>query len=157
MRERYQSATDLMESARDAAKELERINLQLASMDSARDVKAQGYSGVQSHSNDVNGMGATERLIDYEERVKPRLRADEAILEDAMNMLYGTDGRGGVSKGIGSCYADVLMHRYLLMRTWDDTGWYCRVSKATAKRYAEVALDYIDAAGFEAAMIGKEL
>ena len=125
MRERYQSATDLMESARDAAKELERINLQLASMDSARDVKAQGYSGVQSHSKDVNGMGATERLIDYEERVKPRLRADEAILEDAMNVLYGTDGRGGVSKGIGSCYADVLMHRYLLMRTWDGSERRC--------------------------------
>lgn len=100
---------------------------------------------------------ALERLIDYEERVKPRLRADEAILEDAMNVLYGTDGRGGVSKGIGSCYADVLMHRYLLMRTWDDTGWYCRVSAKTARKYAAVALDYIDSVGFEAAMVGRQV
>lgn len=144
-------ASDFFASVREAASEAARIERRIERM---RGSLQGGSSGVASASGaraDVHGTAAIDRAIDYEARVRPVLDADRALVERARRVLYGDDGDGGVAKGIGSDYADAVWWRACEARTWDEVADACAASRSTAKRWYSVAIDYIDAVGFEGA------
>ena len=155
----YQSARDLFGAARDASLEMTRTMLQLETMEARRHIKGQGYSGMpHGQRSDVNGTAASIALIDREEMLRARIRNDEELLDLACQVAYGADGRvGGVSALLGSAYADVLFWRYCAGESWDTVARECGVSKSTAMRYADVALDAVDAYGVDATMNGLGL
>lgn len=153
----YQSARDLFGAARDASLEMTRTMLQLEAMEARRHIKGQGYSGMpHGQRADVNCTAASIALIDREEMLRSRIRDDEELLDLACQVAYGADGRGGgVSALLGSVYADVLFWRYCAGESWDTVARECGQSKRTALRYAEVALDAIDAYGLGRMVSGE--
>lgn len=157
MTDDYQSARDLFEAAREASLEMTRTMLQLEAMESRRSVRGQGYSGMpHGQRADVNGTAASIALVDREEMLRSRIREDEELLDVACQVAYGGEGHdGGVAALLGSAYADVLYWRYCSGESWDVAARECGMSVRTARRYADVALDAVDAYGLSRMMAGE--
>lgn len=156
MIERYATAKDLFEAARDAVRERAAASAQLEHMRARRMLgsKPVGWSG-GAQRRDVNGTSASNDLVDFEAMMRGRLAEDERLLDFAARVAYGEDGRGGVAALLGTGYADVLFWRYLNAETWVACGNMCHVAPATAKRRAMCALDAVDAVGIERAIDGQ--
>ena len=118
-----------------------------------------GGSGVpasRGSRRDPGGMGAVDRAVDYEARVRPVLEADRALVRRALAVLYGDGGAGGVAKGIGLDYAEAVRLRACEAMTWDGVAERLAASSSTARRWYAVAMDYIDAVGLDGAAEGAE-
>ncbi|MEG2261376.1 MAG: hypothetical protein RSB98_00875 [Raoultibacter sp.] len=98
---------------------------------------------------DVNGMGPTISLIDYQERMRQRIQDDERLMEFAASVVYGIDGVGGVDALMGSTHADALFWRFLAAETWKTCAEQCGTSESTVRRMVWAAFDIVDALGFD--------
>jgi len=147
--EDYSCARDLLEAARDAAREAERTRRVLSGMEGREGVRAQSYEphGRSGHRTDV--MAAVDERLDYEERMRRRVNEDYALVDLACNVIYGRDDQmtGGVCALLGSAYADALWWRYCAGATWADVARGCRMSERWCRRAVETALETIDAFG----------
>lgn len=150
-------ASDYFEAVRAAAAEVSRIERAIARMRSAI---GPGGSGVSVSGGSRGGGDAAapiDRVIDYELRVQPTLDEDRALLGRAAAVLYGRDGSGGVARAIGSAYADAVWWRACCALSWGEVSRRCVASRSTVKRWYAVAMDYVDAVGFEGAAEGAEV
>ena len=155
MVERYSSARDLFEASRDAAKECRAARIQLERLESSRFGGSGSVAGGgRGGRHDVNGMGATIALVDFQELMRRRIADDTELMELATAVAYGEDGRGGVAALMGSGHADVLCWRYIAAETWERCARACNITRATAVRRAQEAFDVVDALGFERAIEG---
>lgn len=154
----FKDAHELFEAARSAAierdhaaKQLERMRHRALGGSSSISVGGRGAT------KDVNGTAASIAIVDYESMMRARLVEDTKLLNLCAALIYGRNGREGVSAVLGSEYADVLFWRYLNAETWVRCGVLCHVSPATAKRHAMTALDTIDSIGLRHAIDGVGL
>lgn len=147
MIESYTSARELFEAVRDASKERERTCRQLERLEARRSGGGSSIAGVaRGGRHDVNGMGPTIALVDYQERMRQRIRDDERLMDYATAVLYGKND-GGVASLMGSSHADAMFWRFLAAETWKTCSEQCGVSESTARRMVQEALDLVDALG----------
>ena len=150
------TAEDYFESARAAAIEAERTRRTVEGMEAARDSgHADGGTGpVSGGGFDPGKPTASDRLMDYEARMRQRIEEDERQMDDATDVLYGPDDRGGLASLLDSLHADAMWWRYLAACSWVDVAQGASCSVSTAHRLVAESLDYVDGVGIERVRAG---
>lgn len=148
------SARDFFEAARAAAFDLTRSLLKIEEMESRNGGSSPIASPRGSGPSDVNGTAQTIAALDMQEAMRARIAEDRALLDLATSVVYGDSESGGVRALAGATQADVLFWRYLSAEPWDTVAQECGISRRTAIRYANMALDLVDAYGILRAASG---
>lgn len=158
MIEKYNTAQDLFEAARSAAQETARAAHQRQALEAKRERSGSSIvGGSRGTKADVNGTAASNALVDFEALMDKRLARDQELLSYAAAIIYGEDGRGGVSRLLGSDYADPLFFRYCDARSWAETAAMCHMAVRTVQRHVLTAFETVDAVTFERAIAGEGL
>ena len=146
----FQSARELFESAREASRDAERIRNQLMAMESAAD----GLAGpgleprVRSTGEPDRMASRVASMVDREQMLQSRIDWDYRLIDYANEVLYGSDGRGGLWSLVG-WRADALALHYLNDLTWAVTGGLLGYSEQHVWREAQVALQTADGWGID--------
>lgn len=151
----YQSAGDLFEAAREAAKDADRISRTLARMESREGLHAQSYQpSVRGGDHDVRAT--TDARLDYERRVRRRREEDYALIDLACSVIYGSDqtGSGGVAALMGADYADALWWRFCAAETWEAVAAGTGMSERWCQQAVPYAFDVIDSYGIRRVIDG---
>lgn len=145
---RYQTAREFFEAAREAARDADRIRLQLAAMDARSESLGGGGFEPRVRSTPTHDrMGsAVASFVDREQKLRAQQEYDYAIIDKACALLYGTDNEHGLRSLLG-WPADALFHHYLALLTWDATAQILGYSASHVRNQANAALDYLDANG----------
>lgn len=108
---RWVCARDLMEAARRSAIEAERTRRSLERMASREGPHAQSYRPGTSPGRAIDPMAMTDERMDYEARMRSRIEADYAIIDEACDVIYGSDqtGAGGVCSLLGSAWQSAII------------------------------------------------
>ena len=156
--ETYRSARDLFEAVRDAAIDAERIGRSVERMRARESVRAQGYRPRVSGGGHSDAMAATDARIDYEARVSARYEADLALVAYGASVAYGAGScAGGVASLLTPAHADALYWRFCEAATWERTARECGASERWCRTAVPVALDQVDAYGFDRVRAGLGL
>lgn len=152
------TARDYFEAAHHAAVELERTRAALMAME-ARERASGSPVGARVSGGASDPMARTDARIDREAMWHRRIAEAEAVVDHATSVVYGPayDGGGGIAKGVGGAYADVVYWRYLDRKPWSQVATEVVVSPRTARRMHDLALDYVDSVGIEGAIEGREV
>lgn len=142
-------AREYFEQVRNAAKELENARRTMEMLRNREGLKAQRYSSVGHSTTLSEPMAATDSRIDFELEIQ-RGRFEEAtvVVDDAMRLLFGGDGNGGLSALAGYRYAEVLMHYYCRAESWHQVSEILGKSRTSCKHLRNEALDLVDDFGF---------
>ena len=145
---RYQTAREFFEAAREAARDADRIRLQLAAMDArSESLGGGGFEPRVRSTPDPDRMGLrVSALIDHGGMLERRQADDYRLIDAACRVLYGPDDRGGLYALVG-WPADAIYHHYLALRTWDETARLMGYSVQHVRRQVAWALDLADANG----------
>ena len=144
----HATAREFFESAREAARDAERIRRQLDAMESrALSLGGGGYEGRVRSTPDPDRIGASvSAMLDQGDRLRERADEDYAIIDAACRVLYGPDNRSGLYALVG-WPADAIYHHYLALRTWEGTAAMLGYSVQHVRRQVMCALDLADANG----------
>ena len=145
---RYQTAREFFEAAREAARDADRIRLQLAAMDArSESLGGGGFEPRVRSTPDPDRMGLrVSALIDHGGMLERRQAEDYRLIDAAFRVMYGPDDRGGLYAHVG-WPADAIYHHYLALRTWDETARLMGYSVQHVRRQVAWALDLADANG----------
>lgn len=148
------TSRDFFESVREAALDAERTRRQLEAMESREGVKAQRYgASVQGGTRDV--MAATDARIDRERAWARRIERDYALIDEACEIIYGTDNRGGIASLLGTATADAMFWRYCAAVTWPEVASNVSYSRQWCYRAVAIAFELIDSVGVDAVTRGE--
>ena len=144
----HATAREFFESAREAARDAERIRRQLDAMESrALSLGGGGYEGRVRSTPDPDRIGASvSAMLDQTDRLREREAEDYAVIDAACRVLYGADNRSGLYALVG-WPADAIYHHYLALRTWEETAAMLGYSVQHVRRQVLYALDLADANG----------
>ena len=144
----HATAREFFESAREAARDAERIRRQLDAMESRTlSLGGGGFEPRVRSTPDPDRIGAlVSAMLDQEERLRERADEDYAVIDAACRVLYGADNRSGLYALVG-WPADAIYHHYLALRTWEETASMLGYSVSHVKHSVCVALDLADANG----------
>lgn len=150
----YTSAREFFAAVRDASIEADRTRRMLQRLEASEGLKGQSYSPrVASGNRDV--MQRTDARIDYEERMRERIDEDYAIMELGDQVIYGREsGKGGIDALLGSAYADVVWWRTCGAAPWQEVAERVSYTRRYCMEMYGVAMDAVDAYGFEACADG---
>ena len=154
----HATAREFFESAREAARDAERIRRQLDAMESrALSLGGGGYEGRVRSTPDPDRIGASvSAMLDQGERLRERADEDYAIIDAACRVLYGADNRSGLYALVG-WPADAIHHHYLALRTWEETADMLGYSVRYVQRSVAWALELADANGQTWTELGRGL
>lgn len=102
-----------------------------------------------------DGRSATCGRLDLEARSAQTIAEDAALIDEACNVLYGADGRGGVRALYDPAAADIICWRWCCAMDWRETAECAGYSVRRCQELAEAAFDRIDALGFKAVVEGR--
>lgn len=153
----YDSTRRLLEDARDAADDYASCERQLIVLRARAEhvgggVVAGSVGGATSH--DGLERRVTD-LVDREAELEGRMTRDGAVMDAARELLYGADGRGGLSALVPTFWVDALWWHYRQGMTWADVGSTLGYSAQHLKRCATAAIEVGDAYGIVAATLGE--
>lgn len=136
----------------------ENIRAEVVKVDSARDmlermrsredVKAQGYEIGGGSVADADASFSTLQRMDFEQRLKLRVLASQAMVDEACEVLYGKSGNGGLAKLKGSRYADAICMYYCQAETWADMADIMQCSKQWCRELCNAGFAFIDGIGW---------
>lgn len=154
----HATAREFFESAREAARDAERIARQLDGMESrALSLGGGGFEPRIRSTPDPDRIGATVAAsIDQGERLRARQDEDYRAIDAACRVLYGADNRSGLYALVG-WPADAIYHHYLALRTWEDTAALLGYSVRHVQTCVRAALDLADANGQMWTELGRGL
>lgn len=147
-------ARDLFEQAKYAAKSLDRRQKVLERMRAAETGTGAGDGVKASHGSISDPMRRVDERIVRETIWAREMEEDTRTIDYACAVLYGEDGRSGLSRCIGSEYADLLWLRFLDDRSIKGIAIICNCTRTTIYRKLETALDFIDSNGFQQTVKG---
>lgn len=144
----HATAREFFESAREAARDAERIRRQLDAMESrALTLGGGGFEPRVRSTPDPDRIGASvSAMLDQGERLRERADEDYRAIDAACKVLYGADNRSGLYALVG-WPADAIYHHYLALRTWEETASMLGYSVQHVRRQVLYALDLADANG----------
>lgn len=150
------AARDWFESIAQLQQEVNRLQASIESAYASAGPHGQSMGSVSHGGGSHDSMAPIDRMLDSDaqrelERVQGLLRLR---LDQATDVLYGKDSRGGLAKARGSVDADILWCRYCDGWRWAEIAaeFATPDSKAPAKwamQRALRALRYIDRVGME--------
>lgn len=149
----FGTARDLFNKVRVAVPSIERLNAIVAD---GIDGITQGGSGV-GHASGVADPTAARAafLIEKAPQIlhhyEKLLERDTALVGAALHLLHG------VELALGEPYRDAVELHYIDQLSWEHAAEHLDCSRATAIRMRDVAFDYIDSAGWSAAIRGEQL
>ena len=109
----FSDARELFEAVRGAAKDRDRLERQALAMRTREGVRAASLAPrVSATSDDYDGTAPTIERMAFEQASAERMLHDESLLEYGSALLYGRDGRGGLSDLMGTAVADVMFWRF---------------------------------------------
>ena len=144
----HATAREFFESAREAARDAERIRRQLDAMESrALSLGGGGYEGRVRPTPDPDRIGAvTAAGMDVRAILEARRDEDGRVTDAACRILYGPDRRSGLHALVG-WPADAIYHHYLALRTWEQVADMMGYSVSHVKHSVGMALELADANG----------
>ena len=138
-------ARDYFGLARRAALELRALDLKHESLRSACRLGAVKLS--ERRTGDFDPQAAIDELVDFEKALDGLRAPHAAILDDAINLLYGPRGRLGVAKLLGTRNADVLCWRWLQLRRWREIARDLGCSVRWAQEIETKTFNWLDEFG----------
>lgn len=152
------TALEWFESIADERRRIDGVREQIAMLQSKLEPHGQEL-GATGHGGNADKMFslvlARMKLTDLQEleaRLPDMQRALDDRIDDALDVLYGKSGRGGLAKARSSTDADILCCYYLQGMGWSeiasdvvkpDTEW----PRQWCRRRAVRALEFIDRTG----------
>ena len=150
------SARELFSAARAASDDAEYLKRRIERMKASEGVRGASLApSARSSKVDINGMTRTNARIDFEAATRDRMESDYALIDYTCAVLYGEDGRAGLAALLGSKTAELLWFYYLDHESMDDAAQIVGISRRSAFRVRDRALDLVDMWGFELTMAGE--
>lgn len=141
-------AKEYFEGIRAEVVKTDRAREMLERMKAREGVKAQSYQAGGGSGYVSDPMDSVSRRIDFEGRLKKRIADAEEAIDEACEVLYGADGRGGLAKLKGTRYADAICMGYLQAQPWDEIAEIMQSSQQWCRKLCDVGFAYIDAVGW---------
>lgn len=142
------NATEYFLAAQDAAEDMERARQMLAKLKSGEVPKGIDYERFGAGGGDHDAMAVTDARIDFEATLSERIGKDRAIVDDALEVLYGKDGHGGIAKLKGNRFADAVCMRYLQLEKWTDIAEVMSCTVKWCRSLCNDTFRFIDDVGF---------
>ena len=140
------NAADYFQGVTDAVEDAHKLN------DAVQLMRArEGLHGVSYDRARVSGsrrVNPTDARIDFEKKIPGRIKADAKVIADALLLLYGADGKGGLSKAMSRKHADIVYLRHVKLLSWRKIAEQAGCPTSSARYYYRKAIEYIDAQGF---------
>lgn len=142
------------ERLRHEVQEVERMRTRVNEMREAcmpRGASTGSIGGGRSGGSVVTKL---DLLVDLEAELDARAAALQTKLDRVADVLYGSDGRGGIAKVRGSVDADIIFAYYLDARTWAEVASSLAPAESPCpadwcRMRARRALETIDKVGAE--------
>lgn len=153
----FTDARSLFEAAREATREITRSRNTLQRMESMEGARGANVTGVGHASGIADPYAPTDTRMDYERRIQATIEEDEALVDYACSVLYGTDqmGRaGGLYTLAPHACADVICLHWCMGASWEETARMVGYSTTHAQRLAAQGFDVVDAYGIGATIAG---
>lgn len=154
----FTDARSLFEAAFNATQELTRSRNTLQRMESMEGARGANVTGVGHASGIADPYAPTDARMDYERRIQATIEEDEALVDYACSVLYGTDqtGRtGGLYTLAPRVCADVICLHWCMGASWEETARMVGYSTRYAQDRARMGFEIVDAYGIEATIEGK--
>lgn len=148
------TARDWFEQVREAALDAERTRRALEVMESREGVKAQRY-GASVSGGTSDPMAPTDARLDRERAWASRIERDYALIDEACEVIYGPDNRGGIASLLGTATADAMFWRYCAAVSWPRVANAVCYSSSWCRQAVSIGLDLIDALGVERVKAGS--
>ena len=115
-------ARDWFEQIRAEVIECARMEDDLLKLRAQTGPRGQSYEMVAHSSGTSDGSGPILRVAQAEQELDVRQARCDAMIEEAMDVLYGEDGRGGLARLKGTATADCICGHYLMGMKWQDVA-----------------------------------
>ena len=126
----------------------EGIRAEVVKTDRARDMlermKAKEGAKAQSYTE---GRGGGE-VSDGSLSILQRINDAQGMIDEACELLYGQDGRGGLAKLKGTRYADAICMGYLQAQEWAEIADIMQCSQQWCRELCKAGFAYIDRVGW---------
>lgn len=149
------TSREFFEMAREASRDAERCNRQLALMES-RAHSLGGSSGerVASTPNPHRMSARIDAYVDREAALDRRIEGDYCVIERACTVLYGdSEGTRGLDVVQSPVWSDVLWWHYLDDAKWRAVGDAVGYSTAQCQVFARRAFEWMDEVKFMARLM----
>lgn len=142
------NAKEYFEGIRDEVVKTDRAREMLERMKAREGAKAQSYQTGGGNGDACDPMESVSRRIDFEGRLRQRIADAEEAIDEACELLYGKDGRGGLAKLKGTRYADAICMGYLQAQPWPEIADIMRCSQQWCRELCNAGFVYIDKVGW---------
>lgn len=136
----------------------EGIRAEVVKTDKARDMlermkakegaKAQSYTEGRGSGEVSDWSLSVLQRIEFENRLHNRINEAQCMIDEACELLYGKDGRGGLAKLKGTRYADAICMGYLQAQPWNEIAEIMQGSVRWCHTLCDVGFAYIDDVGW---------
>ena len=149
------NSRDWFESIRAEVIECARMEADLLDLRAKAGPRGQALEMVAHSTGAADGSGPVIRVADAERELDVRQARCNAMVEDAMDVLYGADGRGGLARLKGSATADSICGHYLMGMRWQQVADEIAKPESEDARHwcmmrAYRGFEFIDRVGIEA-------
>lgn len=141
-------AKEYFEGIRAEVVETDRAREMLERMKAKEGAKAQSYQEGTGGGDVSDASLAILQRIDFEERLHKRITDTKDAIDEACEVLYGSDGRGGLAKLKGARYADAICMGYLQAQPWGEIAEIMQGSVRWCHTLCDVGFTYIDSVGW---------
>lgn len=141
-------AKDYFEGIRAEVVKTEKAREMLECMRAKEGAKAQSYQPSDGGGFCADASLAIIQRIDFENRLERRIADAREQIDEACEVLYGIDGRGGLAKLKGTRYADAICMGYLQAQPWADIAEIMQGSVRWCHTLCDVGFAYIDEVGW---------
>ena len=145
-------ARDWFDHIRAHVVECARLERDLQDLRSQTEPRGQTFGAMGHGSSATDGSAAILRVVQAEEELERKQAILNATIDEALEVLYGEDGHGGLARAKGSATADCICGYYLMGMTWrkvadDITRPGSEDGSQWCMRKAHRGLEFIDRIG----------
>lgn len=142
------NAKEYFEGIRAEVVKTDKAREMLERMRAKEGAKVQTYQAGGGSGYMTDPMESVAKRIDLEGRLEKRIAYAEKAIDEACDILYGSDGRGGLAKLKGERYADAICMGYLYAQPWDEIADVMRGSVRWCHTLCDAGFAYIDRVGW---------
>lgn len=123
-----------------AAKDRHEAQMTIQELTEADALQCVRYDGTAGRSSDI--ADRVDAAMARRKKLEDIVRQCTQVMDDALALLYGHDGRGGVARALSMRHADVVCAHYIQLESWrtiaEQLGCshtYCRMLSLEVMSY----------------------